>query len=136
MPRREFPKAVREAALARAAGQCEASLPDGTRCPCALVPAHYRFDHVIPDANGGEPSLANCQVICCDCDAAKYRTDRPAIDRTRRLRERHEGTKAPSRRPVPGSKASGLSRGLDGLTRDRATGRILSRPSVIDVRSL
>lgn len=133
--RQNFKKAVREAALDRAKERCEGELPNGTRCPCAIPPGGRIFDHVIPDANGGRPTLDNCQVLCLACDRAKYAADRRAIDRTRRQGERHAGTKAPSR-PMPGSTFFRTSRGLDGQVRDRATGAVLSRPTSIDVRKL
>ena len=106
MPRREFSKKTQRQARDRAAGRCEAELPGGERCPCALVAGRFVYDHRIPDAMGGEPTLENCQVICSDCDRAKYRTDRRTIDDTRRQRDAHDGIRtAPTRkianRPMP-----------------------------------
>lgn len=134
--RQEFPRKVRKAALARAAGRCEAGLPSGERCPCELRPGFYRFDHVVPDRIGGSPDLANCQVICVGCDAAKYAVDRPVIDRTRRMQDRHEGLVPPPKRVLGGSRRSPVKLKIGGGRVDRATGRSLSRPSSIDVRSL
>lgn len=133
--RQNFSKAVRQDALDRAAGRCEGEMPDGTRCPCAIPPGGRIFDHVIPDANGGRPTLDNCQVLCLPCNRAKYASDRRAIDKTRRQAERFAGTKAPSR-PMPGFTFFRTSRGFDGVVRDRATGAVLSRRGVIDVRDL
>ncbi|MCJ2067818.1 HNH endonuclease [Methylobacterium sp. J-030] len=132
--RQNFSKAVRIQALERAAGRCEGDLPSGDRCTCAIPIGGRIFDHVIPDANGGRPTLDNCQVLCLPCDRAKYSADRRAIDKARRQAERHAGTKAPSR-PMPGSSFCRTSRGF-GITRDRATGAVLSRRGSIDVRDL
>ena len=136
-PRTEFPSAVRKAALIRADKRCEAELPFGERCPCVLHPGFYRFDHIIPDAIGGSATLENCQVICIDCDAAKYPADRAVIDRTRRIQDRHEGTRTAPRRPMALSRRSPVKRklGTNELV-DRITGAPASRPSSIDVRSL
>ncbi len=119
MSRREFSRKTREDALRRAGGQCEAEIPGGERCPCALVPGRYIFDHKLPDFMGGAPTLENCQVICVDCDRAKYRTDRTLIDKTRRISDRHLGIRTRSSRPMPGSRASGLKRGFDGTVTRR-----------------
>ena len=135
--RQEFPKSVRKAALIRAAGRCEAGLPSGERCPCALRPGFYRFDHIVPDAAGGAADLANCQVLCVGCDAAKYLTDRPVIDRTRRMQERHEGTATLSPRAVLGSRRTPVKLKIGGGAVDRCTGEAIPRrPASVDVRSL
>lgn len=135
-PRTEFSREVSKAALIRADRRCEADLPWGERCPCVLHPGFYRFDHVIPDAIGGSATLANCQVLCCDCDAAKYPTDRVVIDRTRRVQDRHEGSRTAPHRPMAGSRRSDVKRTLGGQIVFRATGAPASRPASIDVRSL
>ncbi|WP_187275153.1 HNH endonuclease signature motif containing protein [Methylobacterium sp. WL120] len=136
-PRTEFSHDIRKAALIRADKRCEAELPWGERCPCVLHPGFYRFDHIIPDAIGGSATLENCQVICIECDAAKYPSDRAVIYRTRRIQDRHEGTRTAPRRPMSGGRRSPVLRklGTNELI-DRATGAVLSRPSSIDVRSL
>ncbi|MCJ2069583.1 HNH endonuclease [Methylobacterium sp. J-030] len=82
--RQNFPKAVRIQALERADGRCEGELPTGDPCPCAIPTGGRIFDHVIPDANGGRPTLDNCRVLCLPCDRAKYSADRRAIDKARR----------------------------------------------------
>jgi len=123
--RRNFPKAVQREARHRADGRCEAMLPSGDRCPCELRPGRYRLDHTIPDRAGGAPTLANCQVICVDCDRAKYPRDRLVIDRVRRLEDRHAGVTDPWRRPVPGGRASPFKRLIGGGVVSRVTGERL-----------
>jgi 5-methylcytosine-specific restriction endonuclease McrA len=123
--RRNFSKAVQRDALARAKGQCEAALPSGERCPCALQTGRYRFDHTIPDRIGGAATLSNCQVICVGCDRAKYPRDRLVIDRTRRIEERHAGITDPWRRPMPGGRTSPFKRLIGGGVASRATGERL-----------
>lgn len=125
MGRRNFSKDTQRQALARAAGRCEADLPSGERCPCALQPGRYVFDHVIPDRIGGEATLVNCQVICKACDQAKYPRDRITIDRTRRIEDRHAGITDPWRRAMPGGCRSPFKRLIGGGVADRTTGERL-----------
>lgn len=95
--RREFSKQVRRDAFLRANGCCEGWLPNGTICGAKLTIGKYHYDHVIPDAHGGEPVLSNCAVICIACH--KYKTakhDVPAIAKTKRIQDRHIGIRKPS----------------------------------------
>lgn len=90
--RREFSKQVRRAAYARAAGRCEGWTAQGIVCEARLTVGKFQYDHIIPDADGGEPILENCAVICVSCH--KYKTsnwDIPAIAKTKRIRDRHIG---------------------------------------------
>ncbi len=74
MSRREFPRKIKAAAIARAAGHCE-------KCKAVLKPREAEVDHVLPDILGGEPVLANAQVLCAVCHKEKTATD---IRRTRK----------------------------------------------------
>ncbi len=83
--RREFPRKIRQAALARANGRCE-------KCTAVLKPREGEVDHILPDILGGEPVLANAQVLCRVCHAEKSATD---IQRTRKAdRARDKATGA------------------------------------------
>lgn len=96
--RSEFGPKVRMAAFERSKGKCE-------RCEARLYVGKFAFDHRIPDAMGGEPTLSNCDVLCSACHGVKtQRVDVPAIARTKRLKARHIGIKKPStfRKPPPG----------------------------------
>ncbi len=98
--RREFSKAVKLDAWKRAAGHCE-------RCTAKLFPGHYDYDHDKPDAFAGEPTLENCRVLCDNCHLKKTtEEDLPAIVKSNRVRAKHWGIRTPSKRPLPGSKAS------------------------------
>jgi 5-methylcytosine-specific restriction protein A len=63
MTRREFPPKVRLAAFQRANGHCE-------DCRARLAPGRFAYDHIVPDALGGEPTLDNCMVLCRDGSVA------------------------------------------------------------------
>ena len=84
--RTEFSRAVRRAAWDRCSGICEAG-----SCFQILVKGRFTYDHIIPDFDGGKPTLDNCQVICRECDRAKTAADQTAIARTRRLADREIG---------------------------------------------
>lgn len=74
MARRDFPRKVKAAAIARAAGCCE-------KCTAVLKPREGEVDHILPDILGGEPVLANAQVLCKICHTKKSGDD---IRRTRK----------------------------------------------------
>lgn len=94
--RREFPTKVMVAAFERAAGKCES-------CGARLSPGKFAYDHVIPDALGGSPTIENCAVLCSACHGAKTaRQDVPQIAKMKRQRAVHLGIKKPTkfRRPA------------------------------------
>lgn len=72
--RRDFPRKIKSAAIKRAAGKCE-------KCSANLKPREGEVDHILPDVLGGEPVLANAQVLCRVCHAQKTADD---IRRTRK----------------------------------------------------
>lgn len=82
MSRREFPAKVKIAAFERANGRCE---------NCGNVIRYgAQYDHRVPDAVGGEPTIDNCQVLCRNCHGAKTaKEDVPAIAKTKRVRNKH-----------------------------------------------
>lgn len=83
--RREFPAKVRVAAFERAKGRCE-------KCTARLFVGKFIYDHIIPDALGGEPTLENCQVLCSACDDVKTdKNDIPVIAKVKRIRVKHYG---------------------------------------------
>jgi 5-methylcytosine-specific restriction protein A len=84
--RREFSAAVRVAAFERAGGNCE-------KCTAPLVGSNRpQYDHAVPDAVGGEPTLANCLVLCRSCHGRKTsEKDVPEIAKTKRIRAKHLG---------------------------------------------
>ena len=113
--RREFPARVKVAAYERSGGFCEA-------CSCRLQIGRIHYDHVLPDALGGEPTFENCAVLCHACHAVKTTDeDVPRIAKMKRQRAAHLGAKT-SKRPMPGSRASGLKKHMDGRVSKRGEG--------------
>jgi 5-methylcytosine-specific restriction protein A len=89
--RREFSKQVKRDAFMRANGCCEAK-----NCGARLSVGKFHYDHEIPDALGGEPTLENCVVLCIACHREKTsRNDIPAIAKTKRIRDRNIGIRKP-----------------------------------------
>lgn len=89
MARKEFTRKIRTAAIERAAGHCE-------KCKAALKKGEAEVDHILPDVLGGEPVLANAQVLCKVCHTEKTADD---IRRTRqadRQRDKNNGAIKPS----------------------------------------
>jgi 5-methylcytosine-specific restriction protein A len=85
--RRDFSKTVKRDAAARAKGRCE-------QCTARLSYGQFHYDHVLPDALGGEPLLDNCQVLCVTCHRLKTgHADAQRISKSRRQRDHAIGIK-------------------------------------------
>lgn len=81
--RTEFPSKVRVEAFRRCGGLCE-------KCTAKLSVGKFHYDHIIPDAFGGEPILSNCQVLCVNCHGEKTaKVDVPAYAKSNRVRSKH-----------------------------------------------
>jgi hypothetical protein len=96
MKRLEFAGKVKDQAFARSGGRCE-----NKACGALLTVGKYAYDHILPAALGGKPTLANCQVICVACHAAKTtKEDVPRIRKADRQRRAHIGAKAAHAKPL------------------------------------
>lgn len=92
--RLEFSPKIKDQAAIRAAGQCEkCGMPFGAKRP--------EYDHRLPDALGGKPTLANCWVLCAPCHREKTGTeDIPRIRKSDRQRKAAVGAKAAPSKPI------------------------------------
>lgn len=86
--RREFSRKIKSAAIKRAAGHCEA-------CKAVLKTGEAQVDHILEDALGGEPILANAQVLCTPCHKAKTAIRVAMIRKADRAGDRHSGAIKP-----------------------------------------
>lgn len=114
MKRREFPKSVKLAAFQRCKGICE--------CGCGvkiIAGDGPEYDHRIEDALGGEPMLENCVVLRKRCHKSKTRSRTPALTKARAVSEKAIGARASKSRPMPGTKASGWKKKMDGSVERR-----------------
>ena len=97
MTRREFPLAVKRAAFTRADGICEC----GCGQPFTDHPKERPvYDHRVPDALGGEPTLENCRCIrkCChDYETFAKGGDITKIAKAKRGERERQGLAAPKR---------------------------------------
>lgn len=73
----------------------------------------WECDHRTALANGGTHVESNLQVLCSWCHKKKSKADVGLKSATYESRKRHLGLKK-SKRPLPGSKASGWKRKMDG----------------------
>jgi 5-methylcytosine-specific restriction endonuclease McrA len=87
--RREFTTAIKRAAFERSNGACElCQMPFGVKTP--------EYDHRLPDALGGLPTLANCMAICSPCHKTKTATeDVPRIRKADRQKNGAIGARRP-----------------------------------------
>ena len=75
----------------------------------------WDIDHILPLALRGTNEPDNLQILCRSCHKTKTaRFDVPRIAKTKRLKARHLGARAPSTRPIPGSRRSPWKRKMDG----------------------
>lgn len=115
MARHEFNRKVRAAAIARANGHCE-------RCKAALKPGEAEVDHILPDALGGQPVLANAMVLCRQCHRGPEGKTTQDVRRIRKAdRQRDKATGAirpkgrilsPPKSPKPAPKPALAPRNL------------------------
>lgn len=91
--RREFSAKVKLEAWERCGGTCEICL---TR-----IVGRPEYDHILPDALGGEPVLANVQVLCAKCHRIKTSgEDVPRIAKAKRTQRKAIGAWPKSSRPL------------------------------------
>ena len=86
MSRREFSRKVRKQAIERANGKCESKA-----CGAVLKPREAEVDHILPCELGGEPILANAQVLCKVCHKEKTANDIRRITKSDRARDKNSG---------------------------------------------
>ncbi len=78
------------------------------------------FDHVTPLILGGQNRESNIQLLCHECHGAKTRLDVKLKAKVARVRTKLSlGIKTAKGRPMPGSKASGLRKRMDGTVERR-----------------
>lgn len=115
--RREFSAYTKAQAALRANGRCE-------ECTARLGDGGFHYDHIIPDAIGGEPTLENCQVLCLTCHRAKTtKRDIPRAAKTKRQHRGHVNARASKRRWYPDD----IKIKVGGRPVDRNTGEPIAR---------
>lgn len=108
MSRMEFTGKVKAAAYERCGGRCQC-------CGKEFAPGEtVEYDHIVPDALRKNNSVENCQVLCAECHLEKTRGDITRIAKAKRVEKKHNGTYRPTKRIVPGSRASKWKKPLHG----------------------
>ena len=95
---------------------------DGRCAICRVVTggaAGLEWDHIIPLEMGGDDALSNLQPLCRGCHKGKTSIDVGHIAKANRMQQREAGIKRQPRSVMPGSRASGWRRKLDGSTERR-----------------
>jgi 5-methylcytosine-specific restriction enzyme A len=106
--RQEFKAKTKAVAFQRAKGCCE-------ECGAKLGPGNVEYDHDTPCALGGDNSLENCVVRCKTCHKLKTGTqDIPHIAKAKRRERKHIGIRSRPSRPLPGTRASGVRKRMNG----------------------
>lgn len=88
MPRKDFPRKVKTAAIKRANGKCQ-------KCGAALKSGEAEVDHILEDGFGGEPVLANAQVLCKPCHKPKTAERVRMMRKADRQRDKSNGAIRP-----------------------------------------
>lgn len=78
----------------------------------------WEVEHVIPLAQGGDDDEANMRPAHAKCHKAKTAKDAADTARAKRREARHIGAHR-AKRPMPGSRASGLRKRMDGTVERR-----------------
>jgi len=93
MARKEFPRAVKVAAVMRA------TIDGKMFCEgCgALITGKFEIDHIRADGLLGEPTLENARILCSPCHKEKTKSDVGAIAKAKRNEARHLGIRKAGR---------------------------------------
>lgn len=103
-----IPDRVRVRVFLRFDGICQ-------ECKVKITTKRWVCDHRIAITNGGENRERNLGPIHETCDRTiKTPRDVKLKAKTYRIRKRHLGIRKSSSRPMPGSRASGLRKRIDG----------------------
>lgn len=78
----------------------------------------WEREHVIPLALGGADDEANMRPAHAVCHRNKTNADLASVAKAKRNEAKHFGAKT-TRNPIPGSKASGWKRKMDGTVERR-----------------
>lgn len=110
--RNEFSSKIRQSAWHRCDGKCD---------ECGnIITRGVQYDHIVPAWLGGAATLENCACLCTPCHSLKTaKHDVPAIAKTKRVLAKRIKADRPKSRPMPGSKASGLRKRMNGTVERR-----------------
>jgi 5-methylcytosine-specific restriction endonuclease McrA len=79
----------------------------------------WQCDHIVALVNGGQNRETNLQPLCTLCHLHKTGRDVEVKAHTHAVRTKHLGLRKAKGRPMPGTKASGLRKRMDGRVERR-----------------
>lgn len=106
MARSEFSDKTKLQAYKLSCGKCKL-------CKGHLYVGKFHYDHRVPDAQGGDNSLDNCDVLCVNCHDKKTRVDNSATAKCKRVERKHLGIKTTTK-PMPCGRNSKFKRKMNG----------------------
>lgn len=107
-PDTSIPPRVRLRIFERYNGHC-------AQCGRTLRPGHYAFDHIKALINGGTHSESNLQPLCdVPCHQNKTADDVKQKSVSYRKRRKRVGIRQVQFRPLPGTRASGIRKRMNG----------------------
>lgn len=119
MTRLNFTAETKRKAHKRSGGVCEChripwlKRPDG--CGLKLGNANTFYEHINPDAIRQDNSIENCAVLVRTCWREKTDNyDRKVIAKSNHTQDRARGIRKHQSRPLPGTRASGVRRPMNG----------------------
>lgn len=109
--RREFSQSTKDEAARLAGGVC-------VDCGGPIE----EYDHDLPCGLGGGNDVKNCKPRCRPCHKEKTKQDKGRMAKADRQGKKHRGERKPSQipsRPMPGTKASGVRKPMNGKAHKR-----------------
>jgi 5-methylcytosine-specific restriction endonuclease McrA len=103
------PDRVRVRVFLAKGGKCHAC---GRKVNAAVEP--WTCEHLIALINGGENRESNLDVTCCNCLPAKNAGDVAIKSKTAKMRKKTILKRKSKWRPMPGSRASGIRKRMNG----------------------
>lgn len=87
------------------------------RCAICTLPIRGKllpaYDHIVAITNGGENRERNLQLLCVPCHKVKTGSDVGEKRINNRVKAKHLGIRK-SKRPMPGSRGSGIRKRMSG----------------------
>ena len=111
--RKEFSRRDKIKVFERAEGKCE-------ECGVKLYAGDKKeIDHDLPDGLGGSNDISNARLLCFWCHKGKTKKDTAQMRKADRQKATHQGLKTRKGQPLPGTKASGWKKKMDGTVERR-----------------
>jgi 5-methylcytosine-specific restriction enzyme A len=67
---------------------------------CGLPAKRWQIDHIVADSIGGNPVLANAQLLCEECFGIKNPVDTTIAAKAKRQEAAHLGAKLPPKKKI------------------------------------